>query len=68
MIIALCSLTYGIWRDRNDDVWNFNVAMVDKVVICVQQEVKHRLLSIPIKGVKLFDPWIIIIFDLLFLG
>ena len=29
--IALCSLTYEVWRARNDSVWNFNVPMVNRV-------------------------------------
>ena len=36
---------------------NFDVSMVDRVINRVKKEIKDRVLSISIKGVKLSDPW-----------
>ena len=56
--IALCSLTYEVWRARNDSIWNFNVPMVNRVTCQVKIVVKSRVLNIPIKGVNIQHPWI----------
>ena len=56
--IALCSLTYEVWRARNDSIWNFNVPMVNRVTRQVKIAVKSKVLNIPIKGVNIQHPWI----------
>ena len=56
--IALCSLTYEVWRARNDSIWNFNVPMVNRVTRQVKIAVKSRVLHISLKGVNIQRPWI----------